>query len=295
MDEAIRTMAERQYGVISLRQLRALGLSEKAIRCRVQRGLLLAIHPGVYAVGHRILTGRGHLLAAVLAAAPGALLSHRSAGAMWQLLHTSQSRVDVTVPGNSRHSQPGIRVHRARHLHSEEISAIDCIPVTSVPRTIMDLAGILRPQQELEVIEQANRLDILNFAALHRAIDRRPNIKGATHLRHILNDYTEAPDTRSKLERDFLALITKARLPKPQLNHKIGEFTVDVYWPQWRLVVEIDGRGYHLTPRQFENDRIRDAKLQRLGIRVLRITEKRMKTAPAAIIEDIHALAALAG
>ena len=153
---------------------------------------------------------------------------------------------------------------------------------------------MLRPQRRLEVIEEADRLEILDFAALKRAIERSANVTGATHLRHILDDYTEPPDTRSRLERDFFALITTAGLPRPQLNHKIAGFTADVYWPQWRLVVELDGRGYHRSPRQFETDRLRDAALQRLGIRVLRITRHRLDTAPAAIIEDIRALAALA-
>ncbi len=290
----IERLAGRQYGVVTRAQLLAFGVSERTIDRWIRQRRLIPIHAGVYAVGHRILTPRGHLLAAVLACGPTAVLSHMSAGALWNLLATAQTRTDVTVPGTSRKSQSGIRVHRTRHLDPEDIAAIGGIPVTSLARTVVDLAGVLRPQQRLEVIEEADRLEILDFAAVQRAIDRRPMVKGVAHLRRIIDEYTEAPNTRSRLERDFLALITEAGLPKAQLNTKIAGMTVDVYWPEWRLVVELDSRAYHLTPRQFETDRIRDARVQRLGIRILRITRRRLKTAPDAVLADIRALAALA-
>lgn len=290
----IERLAGRQYGVVTRAQLLAFGVSERTIDRWIRQRRLIPIHAGVYAVGHRILTPRGHLLAAVLACGPTAVLSHMSAGALWNLLATAQTRTDVTVPGTSRKSQSGIRVHRTRHLDPEDIAAIGGIPVTSLARTVVDLAGVLRPQQRLEVIEEADRLEILDFAAVQRVIDRRPMVKGVAHLRRIIDEYTEAPNTRSRLERDFLALITEAGLPKAQLNTKIAGMTVDVYWPEWRLVVELDSRAYHLTPRQFETDRIRDARVQRLGIRILRITRRRLKTAPDAVLADIRALAALA-
>jgi very-short-patch-repair endonuclease len=245
-------------------------------------------------VGHRILTLRGHLLAAVLACGPAALLSHKSAGALWNLLRTAQTRADVLVPGTSRKPQAGIRVHRTRQLDPEDSAVVDGIPITSLARTIVDLGSVLRPQQRLEVIEQADRLEMLDFAVLRRAIDRRPMVKGASHLGHIIREYTGVPDIKSQLERDFLALITKAGLPKPQLNTKVAGLTVDVYWPQSGLVVELDSRAYHLNPRQLETDRIRGAKIQRLDLRGLRVTNRRMRTAAGEVIDDIHALAALA-
>ncbi len=294
MEETIRTLTERQRGVVTRRQLQALGLSEAGIRWRLERGWLIRLHPSVYTLGNRILAPRGHLLAAVLAGGPEALLSHKSAGSVWGLLASTQASVDVTIPGTSRDPYPGIRRHRTRRLHPEDISANDGIPVTSVARTILDLAGVLRPQQLLEVIEQADRLEILDFAALRRAIDRRPNVRGVAHLGHIIREYAGVPDTKSQLERDFLALITEVGLPRPLLNTKVAGLTVDVYWPQWGLVVELDSRAYHLNPRQFEADRIRDAKIQRLDLRGLRVTNRRMRTAAGEVIEDIYALAALA-
>lgn len=121
----------------------------------------------------------------------------------------------------------------------------------------------------------------------------RPGAKGRAKLRAILEDYTGAPPTRSVFERVFLELIEKAGLPKPLVNAKLAGLEPDIYWPQWKLVVELDSRRFHSDPRTFESDRIREARLQRLGLRVLRITWKRLKHEPQAVIDDILALARL--
>jgi Protein of unknown function (DUF559) len=293
MDRVVRTLAERQFGVVGRFQLLARGFSPATVCSYVDQGWLIPVYAGVYALGHRVLPPRGLLLAAVLAYGPHALLSHKCAGAEWQLLSTNQVNVDVTVPGTSRRSRRGIRVHRARQLHAEDVTKLHGIPITSVPRTIVDLGGVLTPRRHLEVIEQADRERVLDLVAVQRTLARRPHVRGAASLRRILADYTGAPDTRSILERRFLALIERAGLPRPRLNFKIGDLTVDACWPQWRLVVEIDSRAYHLGPRAFEADRLRDAKLQRLGYRVLRVTSRRMAT-PQQVLDDTLALAALA-
>jgi hypothetical protein len=243
----IRQLAEQQHGVVARWQLLALGLSSRAIDGRIADDQLIPLYAGVYAIGHRVVTGRGYLMAAVLACGPSAVLSHKSAGSLWEIVSTNQARVDVTIPGAGRRSQPGIRVHRARRLHSEDITTRDGIPVTSVARTIHDLAGVQRPPQLVETIEQADREQRLNIPAIQRAIDRRSTVKGTRHLRRIVADYTEAPDTRSRLERRFLRLVTDAGLRVPQLNVTLAGFRVDAYWPQWQLAVELDGRGYHWT------------------------------------------------
>lgn len=290
----VRDLAERQHGVVARRQLLALGLGPRVIEREIGAGRFLRLYAGVYALGHGILTPQGRLMAAVLACGPTALLSHRTAAAQWELLSTGQTRVDLIVPGESRKPQAGIRVHRTRHLDPEDAAVLGGMPITSVARTIVDLTAVLRPQQELEVIEHADRAHLLNLLAVTRALDRRPHLRGAGHLRSIIEDYAGAPDIRSALERRFLTLIRKAGLPEPLLNARVAGFIVDVHWPQWRLVVELDSRGYHLSPRAFEADRVRDAKLQRLRITTLRITDKRMKSSPAEVIDDILALAAQA-
>ena len=178
-------------------------------------------------------------------------------------------------------------------FHREDVDGVDGIPVTSVARTILDLAAVLTSTQLRRVIEQADRSGVLNLLALQRALDRRPRANGSRQLRAILRDYTGAPPTRSVFERAFLELIERAGLPKPLVNAKLAGLEPDIYWPQWKLVVELDSRGFHSDPRTFESDRIRDARLQRLGLRVLRITWKRLKQEPQAVIDDVLALARL--
>jgi very-short-patch-repair endonuclease/predicted transcriptional regulator of viral defense system len=293
-DTAIAALADRQHGVVTYQQLTELGLGPGAIMTRIGNRRLHTLHKGVYAVGHRTLTPAGHKLAAVLACGPTAVLSHKSAGALWELLTTDQTRTDVTVPGTSRAGPRGVRVHRARRLHPEDVQIVDGIPVTSVARTVFDLAGGFTEPQLLRVIEQADRSGKLDCRALERLMERNPRRSGSKLLRSILADYAGAPLTRSELERRFQDLVRQARLPPPGLNVEIAGFTVDVCWPQWRLVVELDSRGYHSDPGAFERDRVRDATLQRGRYRILRVTDKRMKLAPAEVLADLRALITLA-
>ena len=223
----------------------------------------------------------------------GAVLSHRSAAALHELRDTNQRKTDVTVPGDWRADRPTIRIHSST-LDSEDVAIVDGIPVTSVARTILDLAGDLQNDPLLRVVEEADRRETFDLRAMERVMARRPTAKGIAELRHILADYRDAPDTRSKLERDFWALIKTAKLPPPQLNTMVAGFLVDVCWPEWRLVVELDSRGFHARRRAFETDRIRDATLQRHGFRILRITYKRVQEDPDAVLADILALARLA-
>ncbi len=286
-------LADRQQGVVGTWQLRAMGFSKRWIERKVAAGLLVRIHRGVYAVGRRLLTRRGHWMAAVLACGPGAVLSHRSAAALHELRDTNQRKIDVTVPGDWRADRPTIRIHSST-VDSEDVATVDGIPVASVARTILDLAGVLDEDQLLRVIEQADRLETFDLRALERVMARRPKTRGIAQLRHILADYRDAPDIRSKLERDFFALVKRAKLPPPQLNTMVAGFLVDVCWPEWRLVVELDSRDFHARRRAFETDRIRDATLQRHGYRILRITYKRLQEQPDAVLADILALARLA-
>jgi Protein of unknown function (DUF559) len=281
---------------VARRQLLALGISARETERRIADGRLIRLHRGVYAVGHRILTPHGHSMAAVLALGPRAVLSHKSAGSLHELLTTAQTRTDITVPkANRARPRKGLRIHVTDTLHPDDIDEVDGIPVTSIARTILDLAAVLASTQLRRVLEQADRNGVLNLLALERALDRRPRARGRSSLRAILRDYTGAPPTRSVFERAFLELVEKAGLPKPLVNASLAGLEPDVYWPQWGLVVELDSRGFHSDPRTFESDRIRDARLQRLGLRVLRVTWKRLKHEPDAVLDDVLALARLGG
>ena len=284
----IVVLADRQHGVGSYEQLIARGMGPDSIQYRTTTGLFHRLHQGVFALGRKKLTREGHWMAAVLAYGPNALLSHRSAGALWRIATTRQRKIDVTTPSAKR-SRRGIRAHRAQ-LHPEDIAKHDNIPVTSVARTILDLAA-LEPEDRLtRIIENAERLGLFDLRAVDRAMERCPRHRGIGRLRAVLADYRDPGDTRSALERDFLALIKKAEFPPPRVNTLLAGELVDIHWPEWGLVIELDSRGFHMNPRVFESDRVRDALLQRHGFRVLRITRKRLDNQPQQVLEDVRAL-----
>jgi very-short-patch-repair endonuclease len=286
-DAQIARLADRQHGVVATWQLLALGLTYQDIHYRAKNGRLHRIHRGVYAVGYRKLTRHGHWMAAVLAYGPDAVLSHRSAAALWGI-GPGFWKIEVTTP-HGKPSRKGTRAHVGA-LHPEDITAHDGIPVTSVSRTIVDLAAHRDHDQLTRLVEDADRRQWLDGRALDRAIERRPHAAGSRRLKRVLATYRGPADTRSKLERDFRALIANNGLPEPQYNALVAGLTVDVYWPRWKLVVELDGEPYHSSPRSFETDRIRDATLQKHDLRVLRVTGERLDNEPEAVVADILAL-----
>ncbi len=292
-DAPIAALADRQHGVVASRQLVALGYGRRAIEHRIAAGRLHPIHRAVYAVGRRLLSREGHWMAAVLACGPGALISHRTAAALWDLRPTAQTKIDVTFSGSGRASRDNLRVHSTARLHAEDIATVDRIPVTSISRTLLDLAAVLDADRLTRVIEQAVRLRLFDLRALDRAMTRTPRRRGVRLLRAVLADYREPAPTRSELERRFLQLVREGALPTPRVNTQVAGLEVDFFWPEWRLVVELDGRGYHVSPRAFERDRVRDAILQRAGCRVLRVTHKRLGE-PAKVLDDVRALGRMA-
>ena len=291
-ERALARLAARQHWLVTSAQLTALGFGRHAIDHRLTTGRLFRLHRGVYAVGRWTLTPAGARLAAVLAHGPGAVLSHVSAAAHWRLLETSQTLIDVTVP---RRIAPrrGTRLHITSTLAPNDVMVVDRIPITSVERTRVDLAAQRRRPQLLEAVEQAATLRHLDVAALQDTLRRNGNHRGVGTLHEILDDFIEGPDTRSKLERTMLHAIVAAGLPEPLLNVVVAGLCVDIFWPEWRLVVELDSRRFHDNPWAFERDRRRDTVLRTAGCEILRVTHRRLDREPDAVIADIHALAAI--
>jgi very-short-patch-repair endonuclease len=233
-------------------------------------------------------------MAAVLACGPGAVLSHRAAAAVHDLRASTTGPIDVT--STRRHSLRGIRCHYAHSLAPADTTTVDGIPVTTVARLCLDLAETLGPQQLRSTLEAAQRRDLLNFIALDALIARsrgRHGIKPLTEALGQLRD--EAPWTQSELERRFLELIRAAGLPEPQCNVSVDGIVVDFYWPQQRLVVEVDGFRFHKTRRAFEEDRRRDARHAVAGRRVIRPTHERIVHRPQALLSDLVRLLSAPG
>ena len=239
-ERQIGALAGRQHGVVARRQLAALGLGRGAIDARVAIGHLRVLHRGVYAMGHGPLSLRGRWLAAVLACGDQAVLSHHSAACLWGLMRPRRGLVDVTNPQNSR-GPTGIRLHRSR-LTGDERTVEARIPVTSVARTLLDLAEVLDEDGLRRTFEEADRLKLLQMPELKWVCSRAGRRKGLVALRRLIADATEPVITRSPLENRFAEFCREHLddLPAPLTNISILDHEVDAYWPSHRLVVEMD-------------------------------------------------------
>ena len=292
-EAVIAAIAERQHGVVAARQLRAVGFHASAVRRRVAAGRLHPLHAGVYAVGHSAVSQRGRWMAAVLACGDRALLSHGSAAALWGILLTAGSGIDVTA--RTRGGRPGVLLHRPRKIHDEDHALCDGIPVTAVPCTLLNLAQQvsrrrLRHRQLSRAVETAELKGLFDLAAVERFMARSRGRPGMTALRAALLGYQPQVFTRSKLERRFLDLCRRAGLPLPAANAIVDGDEVDMLWRHQRLIVELDGREVHRTRAAFERDRRRDASLQIAGYRVVRVTDRRMVDSPGEVAETVRLL-----
>lgn len=287
-------LAERQWGVVSVRQLRALGVAPGAVKHQVAVGRLRPLHRGVYAVGHAALRPEGRWLAAVLACGEGAVLSHRSAAALWGLRSTAAVRVDVTAP-RSRGVRPGIDVHRTRGLAPEDVATRRAIPVTSPARTLLDLAAALAPGDLESAVARASQMRLVDAAALESVLARGGGHRGRGRLARVVA--AEPRVTRSQLERRFLRLVREAGLPEPETNVWVTlgggeEWQLDVLWRRRRVSVELDGWEHHRTRRRFEADRARSVAMQAAGYRHLQLTWRQLTTDEPSVV---HALRTLLG
>jgi very-short-patch-repair endonuclease len=288
-DTRLAELAERQHGVVCRRQLSALGFSSQAIKTLVSRKRLHRLHRSVYAVGHTRLKAQGRWMAAVLACGPGAVLSHRDAAALHDLRPVGSGKIDVTAP--SRHRLPGIRAHYFRILHAQDTTTVDGIPVTSLARTYLDLAEIISHARLIDMLEDGERQSKLDVSAIDATIARNPGRHGIEPLQAAMAELTDAPPMlQSRLERAFRHIARAHDLPMPQFNGYAEGLLVDMVWREHRLVVEVDGRKWHIGKRAFAEDRRRDRTLVRAGWRVVRFTEDQVEQDPAGVAAELSEL-----
>jgi very-short-patch-repair endonuclease len=293
-ERALSALADRQYGVVAVTQLRRLGFGPHHVDNRVAAHRLRRVHRGVYAVGHRQIRREARWLAAVLACGPDALLSHRSAAALWGVLDLERPRVDVTVPGRGARERQGIRIRRSVALGAEDRSEHLGIPVTSVPRTLLDLAGDVPAWRVRRAFEEAARLELLDRRGLERLVKRSRGRLGIAVVRDLITyDPSAAARTRSELEKDFLDFCREEGLPTPLVNTRLAGYEVDVYWPRARLVVELDSWEYHRSHNAFERDRAKASDLKLAGFEVVQVTDRRLRGEREQVRATLAALLAL--
>ncbi len=284
-------LATRQRGVVGRRQLLELGFSKEAIELRLNLGRLHPLHREVYAVGHCSTNRNGRRLAAVLAYGDRALLSHRSAAALWGLARPSAPAIDVTAPTGRQgiHRREKIWIHRGR-LHPEDRTVRAGIPLTTVARTLFDLAEFVSLTRLESAWEEADRLNLLQLKAVEQVCERGYGRRALRPIRHLLAEARAAEITRSPLEDAFAAFCRKHRLPMPSFNTMALGYEVDALWPAQRLAAELDSWEFHSHRAAFERDRARDAALQAAGYRTIRITHRRLHNEPTTVLKQLRAL-----
>jgi very-short-patch-repair endonuclease len=219
-----------------------------------------------------------------MACGADAVLSHRSAATLFRLLPESAAEVDVTVPRRNPHRQAGIRIHRVKGLQRQDVVIVRGMRVTSVARSIADLAAT-EPARDVEAaFQEALYRQIVTDTALAAVIEREPGRRGAPIIGALLRDPRM---TRSEKERALLRLLDAAQLPRPVTNVRVHGYLIDAYWPAEGLAVEFDGRDAHGHRLAFEANRKRDQVLLAHGVRVMRVTGRHLEDEPVAVVARI--------
>ena len=301
---ALGRIAARQHGVVALRQLLALGLTESAVRKRVAAGRLYRIHYGAYSVGQPVRTREGEFMAAVLACNPGAILSHRSAGELWGILEPEDGEdgedgpIHVFAPNRRGRAPAGIAAHRDGSLAPGDRTVLHGIPCATVPRLLLDFAAEASIAELRSAVAQAEVRECLRHSLAREQIRRNRGRRGVARLRLVLDGiHPDVKRTRSELEIRFLYMCETASLPRPEVNTKLPvahgrRLEVDFLWRDAGLIMEADSRRFHDTDSAFLTDRQREQALQLAGWRVSHCTWEQVEREPRALAEIVRGLIA---
>jgi very-short-patch-repair endonuclease len=294
-EQTIMALARSQHGVVSRAQLLAAGVPADQVDRRVGAHRLRPLQRGVYLVGP-LMVPLAQPMSAVLSCGAAAVVSHRSAAMLWQLLERSDPTVgdpamrsggthavDVTIPPGDRRRRPGVCVHRIE-LHPDELTRLETIPLTTPTRTLYDRAGHMAERDLERAVAEALSRRLTCKDRLDMIVKRYARRAGAIRLGALLGSGQPPALTRSAAEESLLSLIRKAQLPPPEVNVRIHGYEVDFYWRAERLVTEMDGFAFHASRRSFEGDRRRDAVLAAAGMRVMRVTSRQLEREPEALL-----------
>jgi hypothetical protein len=285
----VAEVAARQHGIVAVWDLRAAGVGRSATSRWRQAGLLVRQYPGVYAFGHAALTLSGRRLTWALAAGPDADLSHRTAGAAHGVFVDHGTKVHVTTPRQGGRGLAGFVVHE-RRLHPDDRTEIDGIRVTTLERTLIDIAATEHPDRLAKAFERAEELNTLDLARIRAACDRNRGQRGVGRVRVMLEIY-EPKDPRlirSRFEKGMLRLLEAEGFPRPLVNLDLHGWEADLYWPEHNRVVELDGWQGHRTKAAFERDHQRDLDLEARGYGVGRVSWLQFRTDKPAVLRALH-------
>jgi very-short-patch-repair endonuclease len=290
IDRLIAGLAARQHGVVARWQLLAAGVTRHQIGERLRAGRLHELHRGVYLVGHEIPPRYAPEMAALLASGRQAVLSHRTAAALWSLLrYPAPGDLCVTIPPERSASRPKLEIHRAR-IPNQDVR--HRLALTSPPRTVLDLAASSDLGELESLVAEAHYRNLAREPELRAQLAGQPQKPGARKLKRVLALHGGPQRTRSPAEREPLALLRRAGITGFQCNQRIAGYEVDVLWRGHKLAVEVDGYDAHSGRVAFERDRLKAATLNAHGIAVMPVTGRQIRGDPDGVLARL--LAALA-
>jgi very-short-patch-repair endonuclease len=284
VEEKLASKAVAQHGIVTREQLIDAGVTPKEIKSRLRSGALLREHRGVYRVGHRAPSTEATYLAAVLAGGRGAALSGHAGAYLWGLIKGPPPPPVVITPTERRIE--GVRTHRSRQLDPADVTIFNAIPVTTVPRTLVELAAELPIDELARACHEAGVRYRVTPRAVEAVLKRRPNSPGARKLRRIMKG--DVPVTLSTLERKFLKALRAEKLPLPITNRPAGGRRVDCRWPEQRLTVELDGYRFHNSRYSWEQDRRREREARARGDDFRRYTYRDVLEDPRLMIRELR-------
>jgi hypothetical protein len=279
-------LAARQYGIVTRDQLTGLGYTDRMIENALRLGRLQAWHHDVFAVGHGGLSPHGLCKAALMFRGEGALISHQSAVWLWGMERKLEIPVNVSVrwPGDAKGA---IGLHHCPALRDEDFARTERLPVTAVPRTLLDYASTAKRYRLELAIDRADRLDLLDPAAVDRILDEASEHEGHEPLAQALATYRENGLTRSGGEEKLLTVLADAGVPRPAVNDSVEGYELDFYWRRERFGVELDSWEHDRGHRTFAEDRRREDDLTLAGISTIRITGTRLRHEPDEVADRI--------
>lgn len=284
-------LARRQHGVVARRQLLGIGLGSQAVAERVRRGILHPLYPGVYALGEAPSTPDRRRMAAILACGAGTVLSHRSAARLWGVFPYDPGTVELSRPSWGRTKRNGLLLHQAQ-LRADELGAVDGIPVTSVFRTIFDLAAVCSKREVERAFHETEVKQLTDRVPLPLLLERHPGRRGAATVRAILAGREPTGITQNDFEERFVSFLDAHGISRPLFNATLPVrgrlLRPDCMWPEARLIVELDGWQVHGTHGAFEDDRQRDRILIAEDWVSMHVTWLQLRDEPAEVASDLR-------
>jgi very-short-patch-repair endonuclease len=286
VERKIARLAARSHGVVTREELIRADLTQAQIRSRLAAGSLISLHRGVFRVGHTAPSLEARYVAAVKAGGEGSLLCGRAAAHLLGLLKRAPRQPEVLT--TRRRSPSGVTTRRCRVIDRRDATIWRGVPVTNAPRTIVDLAAVLRADGLARAFHEAVVKHRARPETVEAILGRRHNWPGARELRRVI--WGGEPVSLSKLESSFIAVLRRARLPLPRTNIPVGAYYVDCRWPEHRLTVELDSYRYHRTRHAWEQDRQREREARTRGDEFRRYTWVDVVEMPTPMLADLRAL-----